>query len=249
MSNMKGKNRARKKGQVEGKEEFTSNLHLDTRPIKAKSPKNDTGKATQHLDMQVAKCKLGVAWINWLTTTHHLDVGKYNNRPEVKLETSKLIVSFKTSEIVSMKDSSAIPIIINKSSIENNLVFALGFNNPEAVPHLKLNNHSDIIVASGQHRISAMKHYRGLIEEEMKSYQIRRGKLTNLKTLTDEAINEHNALGDQIAECMGQLDGMGKWGVIVYDRWDLTFLQHYHADTKISYRKITCQEQWACKAP
>ncbi|KAG1817560.1 uncharacterized protein BJ212DRAFT_1299107 [Suillus subaureus] len=117
-----------------------------------------------------------------------------------------------------MKDSSAIPIIINKSSIENNLVFAPGFDDPEAVPHLELNDYSDIIVASGQHHISAVKRYCGLIEEEMESYQTRHGKLGNLKTLTDEAINEHNTLGDQIAECMGQLDGMGKWGVIVYDK-------------------------------
>ncbi|KAG2109801.1 hypothetical protein BD769DRAFT_1392420 [Suillus cothurnatus] len=185
---------------------------------KAKSQKNDTAKTIQRLDVQVAKCKLGSAWINLLTTTHNLEVGRYNDRPEVELETSKLIASFKTSGIVSMKNSSAIPIIIDKSGIENNFEFALGFDDPEAVPHLELNEHSDIIVASGQHRISAVKRYRGLIEEEMESYQTRRGKLADLKTLTDEAINEHNALGDQIAECMGQLDGMGKWGVIVYDK-------------------------------
>jgi hypothetical protein len=73
----------------DNQEEFTLNPHLDACLNKAKSPKNDTGKTIQRLDVQVVKCKLGSAWINALTTTHNLEVGRYNDRPEVELETSK----------------------------------------------------------------------------------------------------------------------------------------------------------------
>lgn len=42
------------------------NFHLDNRPLEPLVLDNDVAKLTQKLDMQVGKCKAGVAWINIL---------------------------------------------------------------------------------------------------------------------------------------------------------------------------------------
>ena len=177
----------------------------------------DLGKQTQQLDKKVAKCKVGVAWVNLLTMKNPLTFGKYNDRLEKDSERAKLIASFKASGIVSMRDSSAIPIMIGVSRLKSGLTLAQDFGDPDAVPQLELGDVDAIVVASGQHRVSALKQHHKALQDELTALEGRRAKISEASDLTQEMIDEHEALRGEIGQLKGQLDGIGKWGVIVYD--------------------------------
>ncbi|KAG1802532.1 uncharacterized protein BJ212DRAFT_1304810 [Suillus subaureus] len=189
----------------------------DARPVEPHIPKNDIAKETQRLDTQVTKCKVGVAWIDLLEMQDRLKFGKYNDRPPNDAEINKLIISFKSSGIVPMKDVSAIPIIIDIKRIERGLALATGFDEPDAVPELKLVDTEVVVVASGQHRLAALCKYHQTLEDEMASLEKKRAKIAGLKNVSEEHVATYEALREEIGSIMGLLDGIGKWGVIVYD--------------------------------
>jgi hypothetical protein len=186
------------------------------RPVVAQAPKIDPGKETQKLDSQVSKCKAGVAWIDILATINTLKFGTYNDRSENKAETVKLMGSFKGG-IVPMKDSSAIPIIINLKRIKPGLTLAPDFTNPEEVPQLELSDGNEIIVASGQHRLAALKRYHGGLKDELTALTKKCAKIKELKHPSQDRIDSYNAMRLEMSEILGQLEGIGKWGVTVYN--------------------------------
>jgi hypothetical protein len=191
---------------------------LDERPIEAQAPKVDLGKQTQQLDKKVAKCKVGVAWVNLLMMENPMTFGKYNNRLEKDVERVKLIGSFKASGIVSMREMSAIPIMIAVGRLKSGLTLVQDFSDPDMVPQLELQDVDAIMVASGQHRVSALKQYHKGLEEELTALEGRCVKISESpKALMQETIEEYEGLWVEIGMLKGQLDGMGKWGVIVYD--------------------------------
>ncbi|KAG1725502.1 uncharacterized protein EDB91DRAFT_1254766 [Suillus paluster] len=151
-----------------------SNLHLDERPIRAQDG-NNLAKQMQKLDTQVAKCKAGVAWIDLLAIKN-------------EAETNKLISSFRGSGVVSMKMKAAIPIIIDTKRIKTGLELAANFDDPDDVPQLELKDKDDIVVASGQHRLSALRRYVQQLEDEYASLEKKRGKISTLKHLTEDHI-------------------------------------------------------------
>ncbi|KAG2101638.1 uncharacterized protein F5147DRAFT_655274 [Suillus discolor] len=132
-----------------GGDEGGSHLHLDQRPIEPTGQKKDIGKETQKLDAQVAKCKAGVAWVNLLDIADTLKFGVYNDRPEKDEETNKLVTSFKTLGITPMKDTAAIPIIVDMKRVENKDSLLKNFDEPEKVSELKMKDKNHIVVASG----------------------------------------------------------------------------------------------------
>ncbi|KAG0692122.1 hypothetical protein DFH29DRAFT_1009329 [Suillus ampliporus] len=213
----------RKGGKGGGKKSGTpveggaSHLHLDERPIKALPVKNDIGKETQKLDTQLAKNRMGVAWIDLLKTPNKLKFGTYNDRPENDAETNKLIGSFKDSGIVSMKETSAIPIIIDPKRIKAGLELCANFNEPEDVPMLELIDRADIVVASGQHRLSAVRRYTQGLEDEYRGLEKKRAKIAGLKNITEEHVETYNDIREEMGRIMGVLEGIGKWGVVVYN--------------------------------
>ncbi|KAG1718750.1 hypothetical protein EDB19DRAFT_1837634 [Suillus lakei] len=180
------------------------------------APKIDPGKETQKLDSQVSKCKAGVAWIDILVTINTLKFGTYNDRSENEAEMVKLMGSFKGG-IVPMKDSSAIPIIINLKRIKPGLTLAPDFTNPEEVPQLELSDGNEIIVASGQHRLAALKRYHGGLKDELTALTKKCAKIKELKHPSQDRIDSYNAMRLEMSEILGQLEGIGKWGVTVYN--------------------------------
>lgn len=131
-------------------------LQLNQWPIEVAPWKIDLGKEMQKLDSWVAKCRVGVAWMNLLQHGGTLKFGVYNDQPENDAETNKLIVLFK-SGIIPMKDTSAIPIIVNMKRITNKDSLLKMFDEPEKVGELKMKDKNPIVVASGQHRLLALK--------------------------------------------------------------------------------------------
>ncbi|KAG1739681.1 hypothetical protein EDB19DRAFT_1978076 [Suillus lakei] len=122
---------------------------MDKRPVEASAPTNDPAQATQKMDMQLARCRLGVAYIDIVKIQNPLLFGKYNNRPQVEREVNKLIASFKKEGILAMREDTAIPIMLSSTRLKSGLRLALNFNEEE-VPQLQLKDAHDIVVASGQ---------------------------------------------------------------------------------------------------
>src|SRR5882757_5568740 len=193
-----------------------SSLHLDERPIEAKTAKDDIAKETLRLDSQVAKSKAGVAWINLLKIRSKLTFGVYNDRLENEVETNKLIASFKNAGIVSMKETSAIPIIVDLKRIKKSVKLSMDFSEPDEVAELGLVDNNAIVVASGQHRLSALRKYAQSLEDELAGLEKRQTKIAGLKHLTEDHVTSYNNIREEIALTKGLLEGIGKWGVIVY---------------------------------
>jgi hypothetical protein len=202
-------------------------LHLDERPIEAKTAKDDVAKETLRLDSQVAKCRAGVAWIDLLKIRNKLTFGVYNDRPENEVETNKLIASFKNAGIVSMKETSAIPIIVDLKRIKQSVKLSKDFSEPELVPELGLLDNNVIVVASGQHRLSALRKYAQSLEDDLAGLEKRQTKIATMKHLTEEHVTSYNNTREEIALTKGHLDGIGKWGVIVYDQGKNIFITCY----------------------
>jgi hypothetical protein len=195
-----------------------SSLKLDTRPIQAKAPKYDVGKETQKLDSKVALCKAGVAWIDLLDIGERIQFGVYNDRPENDSETTKLVASFKASGIVSMKETSAIPLIIDLSRVKNATSLAANFNLPDEVPELEVKDIQKIIGASGQHRRAALQRYHTSLQDEYQSLEKKRLKINTLKNLSEDHVRDYNKMRSEMCTIKGLMDGLGKWGVVIYDQ-------------------------------
>ncbi|KAG0697725.1 hypothetical protein DFH29DRAFT_1071474, partial [Suillus ampliporus] len=219
--------RGQRKGKGGGKKGGTtenaggSSLHLDTRPVQAEAPKHDIGKETQRLDTEVAKCKAGVAWIDLLEMGDRLKFGVYNDRPENDTETNKLVGSFKSSGIVPMKDTSAIPLILDIKRVKNVKTLGNDFTVPDDVPELQLKDSAKIVVASGQHRLSALRRYYQSLEDEYQALEKKRTKITNLKHPSEEHVQSFNEMRDEMCSIKGVMEGVGKWGVVIYDQGKL----------------------------
>ncbi|KAG2108215.1 uncharacterized protein F5147DRAFT_652937 [Suillus discolor] len=78
---------------------------------------NDPAQATQKM-VQLAKCRLGVAYINILKIQKSLVFGKYNNHPQVKREVNKLITFFKKEGILVMQEDTAIPMMLSRTCLK-----------------------------------------------------------------------------------------------------------------------------------
>ncbi|KAG2737070.1 hypothetical protein P692DRAFT_20884034 [Suillus brevipes Sb2] len=168
-----------KGGGKTGKEDGGSVLHMNDRPIEASIPKVDIAKETQKLDNQVAKCKVGIAWVDLLGIAGRLKFGVYNDRPENETETKRLVGCFEQYGILSMKDVSAIPLIIKTSRLKDASKLTKSFDEPEDIIELEMNDHEDIVVASGQHRLAALRLYNQTLQDE---YKITSRATTNATT-------------------------------------------------------------------
>ncbi|KAG2122756.1 uncharacterized protein EDB93DRAFT_1259236 [Suillus bovinus] len=182
-----------------------SSFHLDTRPVEAVAPKHDAGKEIKRLDTEVIKSKVGVAWINMLAMGERLKFGVYNDRPENDAETHKLILSFKRHGIVSMREMNAIPLIIEIDRVNNAETLPFDFSSPQNVPELELVDMNPIIVASGQHRLAALRQYHQTLTDEYRTLEKKRVKIKELKNLSEEHIRTFNEMREEMGTIKGIL--------------------------------------------
>ncbi|KAG2029517.1 hypothetical protein BDR03DRAFT_1018283 [Suillus americanus] len=169
------------------------------------------------MDAALAKCRIGVAYINILKIKNSLLFGKYNDRPQEAREVNKLVASFKKEGILAMREATAIPIMLSGARVKTGSSLAVNFDIPDAVPQLQLKDVDDIVVSSGQHRVAALKKYSEIVTEEMVRMEQRCDDITARKNLSPDHLTEFNRLRDQLDDLQGTIILMGKWGVIVYD--------------------------------
>jgi hypothetical protein len=187
-------------------------------------PQNDVGTETQKLDSQLAKCKTGVAWIDILKMANRLKFGVYNDRAENESERNKLMLSFQKAGILSMRETSAIPIIIDIKRLRTGLTLSTDFNDPEKVRELELLDKDMIVVASGQHRLSALQRYCDDLEDEYAALEKKREKIAGLKTVTADHAATWKEMRLEMGTILGKLEGIGKWGVVVYNSSEFVLL-------------------------
>lgn len=190
---------------------------MNDRPIEASIPKVDIAKETQKLDNQVAKCKVGIAWVDLLGIAGRLKFGVYNDRPENETETKRLVGCFEQYGILSMKDVSAIPLIIKTSRLKDASKLTKSFDEPEDIIELEMNDHEDIVVASGQHRLAALRLYNQTLQDEYKVHEKKREKIRALKHVSQDHISSYNECHDEMCRLKGLLHNNSKWGVVIYD--------------------------------
>lgn len=194
---------------------------MNKRPVQAKEPATDPAKNTQRMDAALAKCKIGVAYIDILKIKNSLVFGRYNDRPQELREVNKLVASFKKEGILAMREATSIPIMISRARVKTGLSLAVNFDIPDAVPQLQLKEVNDIVVASGQHRVAALKKYFEIVTGEMMRIEQRCDDIDALDNLSPDHLTEFNRLRDQLDELQGIIILMGKWGIIVYDEGEL----------------------------
>ncbi|KAG2353003.1 hypothetical protein BDR07DRAFT_1497243 [Suillus spraguei] len=214
----KTKGGGKKKGASDGE---VTHLHLNSRPVQANVPDNDLAKQTQKLDSHVAKCRAGTGWLDLVTVADRLKFGVYNDRPENASETNKLVASFREQGIVPMRETSAIPLIIDIKRLKNANSLTRDFAELDDVPELKILDAEPIVVASGQHRLSALLKYNQSLKDELASLTRKRDRIRELHSLTKEHLEAYKELEERMGVVMGILSGIGKWGVIVYDQGKL----------------------------
>ncbi|KAG1879689.1 hypothetical protein C8R48DRAFT_668480 [Suillus tomentosus] len=186
------------------------------RPLEPLVLENDVAKMTQKLDTQVGKCKAGVAWINILALSKRLKFGTYNDRAENESETNKLVASFRDG-IMSMKDQTAIPIIIDIARINNATSLPKDFLDPGDVPELELLDTDPIVVASGQHRLAALVKYKQQLDDEYNVLKKKRDKFRAMDKISPDQMETYNKVQFDMRVIMGITENIGKWGVIVYN--------------------------------
>ncbi|KAG1901145.1 uncharacterized protein F5891DRAFT_1187843 [Suillus fuscotomentosus] len=191
---------------------------MNKRPVQAKERTTNPAQNTQRMDAVLAKCRIGVAYIDILKIKNSLVFGKYNDRPQEPREVNKLLASFKKDGILAMRDATAIPIMLSGARVKTGLSLAVNFDIPNAVPQLQLKDVNDIVVASGQHRIAALKRYFEIVTGEMMHIEELCDDIAAVENLSPEHLTEFNRLRDQLDELQGIIILMGKWGIIVYDK-------------------------------
>lgn len=164
----------------------------------------------------MAKCKVGIAWVNLLEIADRLKFGVYNDRPENETETKRLVGCFEKYGILSMKEVSAIPLIMKTSRLKDATKLTKSFDEPEDMVELEMNDLDDIVVASGQHRVAALRLYNQTLNDEYKVHEKKREKLRALKTTSRDHVASYNECHDEMCRLRGLIDGNKQWGVVIY---------------------------------
>ncbi|KAG2365905.1 hypothetical protein BDR07DRAFT_1480796 [Suillus spraguei] len=132
-------------------------------------------------------------------------------------EVNKLVASFKKDGMLIMQGATGIPIMLSCARLRTGSSFVVNFDIPDAVPQLQLKDVNDIVVASGQHRVAALKKYFETVTAEIMRVKKRCDDMTELKNLEPDHLAEFDRLRDRLNELQETIIVMGKWGVIVYD--------------------------------
>ncbi|KAG2353803.1 hypothetical protein BDR07DRAFT_1382821 [Suillus spraguei] len=115
-----------------------------------------------------------------------------------------------------------IPIIISKKRIGNCDALASDFLDPDVVPELKISDQDVIVVASGQHRLSALRKYHRSLQDEKTSLTKKIERIKGLKHTTEDHKVEYDNCRQQLSTVLGTLVDLGKWGIVVYDSYKQT---------------------------
>ncbi|KAG0697259.1 hypothetical protein DFH29DRAFT_1003872 [Suillus ampliporus] len=195
----------------------TNMFRFDTRPVEAEVPVDELATKVKRLDAALAKARIGIGKMNILELQNTLKFGVYNDRAQKTSEVNKMMSSFEKHGMQAYTDGNALPIIIQRSRLSPGQTFEGDWNDPETLTEVQLEDSEPIVLASGQHRVAALKKIYNTFVEEEATQTKRLKRLQGLQTVTDEHVEEHAVLRERIAKVLGHIGVLGQWGVILYD--------------------------------
>jgi hypothetical protein len=189
---------------------------MDTRAVNAVAPSIDPAKDALLLDKATEEARMGIGFVNVLTMKNPLVFGKYNERPLKDTETNKMLTSFSKHGIQWNKEETALCMIVKRSRLVQQ-EYAGDWMSPETLREVTFNDKEGLVLASGQHRVAALKKMHENMMDELEGLLNRHASLLGLAAPTEEHVEESDALRGEIGEMKGKVDMLGKWGVIIYD--------------------------------
>ncbi|KAG1717541.1 hypothetical protein EDB19DRAFT_1922612 [Suillus lakei] len=198
----------------------TSNLNtgdLYARLAQSVVPTDELAAKIQCLDVALAKARIGIGKINILKLENRLTFGVYNDRPEKMTKINKMLTSFESHGIQAFTEVNALPIIIHRSRLSPDQTFDANWNQPETLINVRITDAKEIVLASGQHRVAALKKMYQSYLDEFITYSQHLKQLEDLATHTDMHFEDHAAIQDRMVKVKGHIDHDGEWGVILYD--------------------------------
>ncbi|KAG1726755.1 hypothetical protein EDB19DRAFT_1833326 [Suillus lakei] len=186
-------------------------------PIPSVVPTDELAAKIQCLDVALAKARIGIGKINILKLENRLTFGVYNDRPEKTTEINKMLTSFESHGIQAFTEVNALPIIIHRSRLSPDQTFDANWNQPETLINVRITDAEEIVLASGQHRVAALKKMYQSYLDEFITYSQHLKQLEDLATHTDMHFEDHAAIQDRMVKVKGHIDHDGEWGVILYD--------------------------------
>jgi hypothetical protein len=200
----------------DGQEGINRRLHMDTREVQAVAPSIDPAKDALLLDKGMEEARIGIGYVNVLSIKNTLLFGKYNERPLKDSETNKMLTSFSKHGIQWNKEETALCIMVKRSRLVEK-EYAGDWMSPEMLRKVTFNDNEGLVLASGQHRVAALKKMHKNMTDELDLLSNRHVSLHALDAPTEEQVEESDALRGEIGETKGKVDLIGKWGVIIYD--------------------------------
>ncbi|KAG1718820.1 hypothetical protein EDB19DRAFT_1919959 [Suillus lakei] len=228
----------------------TSNLNtgdLYARLAQSVVPTDELAAKIQCLDVALAKARIGIGKINILKLENRLTFGVYNDRPEKTTEINKMLTSFESHGIQAFTEVNALPIIIHRSRLSPDQTFDANWNQPETLINVRITDAEEIVLASGQHRVAALKKMYQSYLDEFITYSQHLKQLEDLATHTDMHFEDHAAIQDRMVKVKGHIDHDGEWGVILYDEDvlladGLELAQHLSRNQSLHVYKETVEE-------
>lgn len=193
---------------------------MDKRAVQATLGIDEAAVKMLELDEAVEAAKIGFGKVNLLDMKNPLAFGIYNDRPLKMSEVNKMITSFEKHGIQWFKPENALAIVIKRSRISAEQIEKgeLGGDwNAQELTTVEFLDNEPLQLASGQHRVTALKKHCNNYEEEEAALDKRLLRLNDKDKLTMEEVREHEELRTRLGEVRGHLKELGQWSVKLYD--------------------------------
>src|SRR6267154_2820114 len=198
-------------------ERMNRKLLMDSRDVAAKNPSVDPAGEDLRLDKMCHSARIGHGYINALTIENELKFGTYNDRPEKATETNKMLTSFEMRGIKSLKEENALRIVVKRDRLAADQTFDGDWLDKETLTEVKFQDKACLVLASGQHRVAALRKMNRNHMEALSGLGKQNDKLLDMDNPSEEQLEEQREIVESMSELKGKLRMIGDWGVILYD--------------------------------
>ncbi|KAG2050856.1 hypothetical protein BDR06DRAFT_974134 [Suillus hirtellus] len=196
----------------------SNTFRLNTRPVEATLPTSDAALEIQRLDAGVNNTIIGIGKINILAIENTLKFGTYNDRLLNKSEVNKMVDSFEKYGLQWMKESNALPIVIERSRIAPGQALTGSWTDANTLEEVVFQDVEPLICASGQHRVAALRKMAKSHLDEQEEIEKSLARLEAKGAITSNEVEEHNGLRIRLSRVKGFIATTGVWAVILYDK-------------------------------
>ncbi|KAG1868944.1 hypothetical protein DFJ58DRAFT_837782 [Suillus subalutaceus] len=212
---------------------------LDTHPVQATSVNDEQTRKKHELDVAVGKARIGVSRINILEIANELRFGTYNDRPQNSSEVNKMITLFEKHGWQWYKESNALAIVIEPSHLCPGQKLDGNWSEPESLEEVKFVDRKPLILAYGQYHVAALKKMAQTLINEEAMLEKWMARIKAMKDPSNDSVAEHKERRTCLAAVKGELQDLGNWAVVLYDK-----VARLHIQNWIWMRKDIQPQMW-----